>query len=145
MRHSNLNLAEFFPYLINRVGATMVERFGREALRGTHLTIGTWRILAVVASHDGIRQVDLADLTSIEVSTVSRLVTRLVQLRLVSRSRSNTSNREVVVRLTRNGRMLVQDLVPVALALEAGATRGLPKKDLATVKRVLRQMHENLR
>jgi DNA-binding MarR family transcriptional regulator len=145
LRHSNLDLAEFFPYLINRVGATMVERFGREALRGTHLTIGTWRILAVVASRDGIRQVDLADLTSIEVSTVSRLVTRLVQLRLVSRSRSNTSSREVVVRLTRNGQTLARDLVPVALALEAGATRGLPKKDLATVKRVLRRMHENLR
>ena len=145
MRHSNLDLAEFFPYLINRVGATMVERFRGEALRGTHLTIGTWRILAVVASHDGIRQVDVADLTSIEVSTVSRLVTKLVQLRLVSRSRSNTSSREVVVRLTRSGRMLVRDLVPIALALEAGATRGLPKRDLATVKRVLRQMHENLR
>ncbi len=119
MKRADLDLAEFMPYLINRVGAALVERFTADALTGTQLTIGTWRLLLAMSNHDGTRQVDLAELTSIEVSTVSRLVTRLVQRGLVSRARSSRSNREVLVSLTAKGRALVASLVPIAAALEA--------------------------
>ncbi len=144
MKRPDLDLSEFMPYLINRVGAGLVERFTQDALSEKHLSIGTWRLLVAISSHEGPRQVDLAQLTSIEVSTVSRLVTRLAQLGLVSRSRSARSNREVVVRLTPKGRTLVAGLVPIAVTLEQAATRGVAKKELAVAKRVLRQMHHNL-
>ncbi len=144
MRRPDLDLSEFIPYLINRVGAALVERFTQDALSGTHLTIGTWRLLVAMSNHDGIRQVDLANLTSIEVSTVSRLVTRLVQLGLVSRSPSTKSHREVVVELAPKGKALVAELVPIAIRLEEAATQGVSKKELAIVKRVLRQMHRSL-
>jgi DNA-binding MarR family transcriptional regulator len=144
LKRPELDLLEFIPYLINRVGAALVERFTHDALSGTHLTIGTWRLLVVMWNHDGIRQVDLAELTSIEVSTVSRLVTRLIQLGLVSRSRSSKSSREVTVRLTPKGKGLVASLVPIAVRLEETATSGVSKKELAAIKRVLRQMHQNL-
>ncbi len=71
MRRPDLDLSEFIPYLINRVGAALVERFTQDALSGTHLTIGTWRLLVAMSNHDGIRQVDLANLTSIEGTEVS--------------------------------------------------------------------------
>ncbi len=144
MKRPDLDLSEFMPYLINRVGAGLVERFTQDALSEKHLSIGTWRLLVAISNHEGPRQVDLAQLTSIEVSTVSRLVTRLAQLGLVSRSRSARSNREVVVRLTPKGRTLVAGLVPIAVTLEQAATRGVAKKELAVAKRVLRQMHHNL-
>lgn len=145
MANANLDLANYFPYLINRVGMALVERFTANALQAPHLTIGAWRVLAVTANNEGVRQVDLVRLTSIEVSTVSRLVTRLVQLGLMARSRSTTSNREVVVRLTLKGKALFQDLAPVAFELEKTATRGIAKRELAIARRVLSQMHENLR
>ena len=145
MVDAGLDLSAYFPYLINRVGMALVERFTQDALQATHLTIGAWRVLAVTANNEGVRQVDLVRLTSIEVSTVSRLVTRLVQLGLMARSRSTTSNREVVVRLTPKGKALFQELAPVAFELEKTATRGLAKKELAIARRVLSQMHENLR
>ena len=144
MKRTDLDLSEFMPYLINRVGAALVERFTADALQGTQLTIGSWRLLLALSNHDGTRQVDLAALTSIEVSTVSRLVTRLSQRGLVIRARSANSNREVVVSLTPKGRALVAGLVPVAAALERAAMRGVPAKELAAAKRVLRRMHANL-
>src|SRR5262245_26464957 len=106
MKRAELELSDYLPYLINRVGLALVARFESDGLRATHLSIGTWRVLAATANHEGVRQVDLARLTSIEVSTVSRLVTRLVQLGLAARSRSTKSNREVTVRLTPKGRAL---------------------------------------
>lgn len=144
MGRGSLNLSNYLPYLINRVGTALVERFARDGLNATHLTIGSWRVLAATATQEGVRQVDLARLTSIEVSTVSRLVTRLVQLGFVARSRSAKNNREVTVQLTRKGRALFAQLVPIAFALQNVATRGVTKTELATAKRVLSRMHENL-
>jgi len=144
LKRADLDLSAFMPYLINRVGAALVERFTQDALSGTRLTIGTWRILVALSNQAGGRQVDLAALTSIEVSTVSRLVTRLAQLGLASRSRSARSSREVVVALTPKGKALVAGLVPIALKLEQAATRGVSRQELAAVKRVLRRMHRNL-
>jgi len=144
LKRAELDLSEYLPYLINRVGAALVERFTQEALEGAQLTIGMWRLLLVLSNHGGTRQVDLANLTSIEVSNVSRVVTRLIQSGLVSRSRSAKSNREVVVELTSKGKSLVAGLVPVAIRLEETAMRGVSKKELIAAKHVLRQMHQNL-
>jgi DNA-binding MarR family transcriptional regulator len=144
LKRADLDLSEYLPYLLNRVGAALVERFTGEALDAAHLTIGMWRLLVVMSNHARTRQVDLAKLTSIEVSTVSRLVTRLMHRGLVTRSRSATSSREVVVDLSAKGRTLVARLVPTAVRLEQTALRGIPKKELAAVKRALRQMHRNL-
>jgi DNA-binding MarR family transcriptional regulator len=144
LKRAELDLSEYLPYLINRVGAALVERFTHEALEGAHLTIGMWRLMLVLSNHGGTRQVDLANLTSVEVSNVSRLVTRLTHAGLVSRSRSTTSNREVVVELTAKGKSLVAGLVPVAIRLEEIAMRGVSKKELTAAKHVLRQMHQNL-
>jgi DNA-binding MarR family transcriptional regulator len=63
---------------------------------------------------------------------------------LVTRSRSATSNREVVVELSSKGRVLVQRLIPIAKKLEQTASAGLPPKELAVAKRALGRMYDNL-
>jgi DNA-binding MarR family transcriptional regulator len=143
-RPPRLDLSEFLPYLINRVGSALVTRFSEEALHGKNLSIDMWRVLAALSNNGGLRQIDLAGMTSIEVSTVSRLVTRLAQMSLVSRTRSPANSREVTVQLAPKGKALVAQLIPIAGALQDTATRGLTKQELAGVKRALRHMHENL-
>src|SRR5262245_254928 len=103
-----------------------------------------WRVLAALSSNGGVRQIDVAEMTSTEVSTLSRLITRLIQVGLVSRRRSTTNSREVTVALTLKGKALVAQLIPIAEALQATATQGLSKRELAVVKHALRRMHENL-
>ena len=143
-RHSPVDLSEHLPYLINRVGSALVARFSADALAGAHLSIASWRVLAVLSGNGGLRQTDLAEMTSIDASTLSRLITRLVHDGLVRRTRSNTDSREVAVELTRKAKTLMAKLVPVAVGLQNEATRSLSKQDLATLKRVLRKMHDNL-
>src|SRR5580698_9149105 len=98
---TRLDLGDYLPYLVNRVGSIVAEQFGEEALAPHGLSIAMWRVLAALASAGEQRQIDLADLTSIDSSTLSRLVTRLIRVGLVTRSRSATSNREVVVKIGR--------------------------------------------
>jgi DNA-binding MarR family transcriptional regulator len=139
-----LNLSDYLPYLINRVGSALVARFTADALAARHLTIDMWRVLVALSNNGGQRQIDLAGLTSIDTSTLSRLVTRLVRRGLVTRIRSERSSREVLVRLTANGKALVGRLIPIALRLEAVAMAGIAARDLNTTKRTLRRMYQRL-
>jgi len=139
-----LDLGNYLPYLINRVGFALVESFTADALVRNGLSIAMWRVLAALSNRGEQRQIDLVDMTSIDASTMSRLVTRLVRMGLVTRARSKTSSREVVVALSPKGSALVQRLIPIAQQLEQTASAGLPAKDLAVLKRLLSQMYENL-
>jgi MarR family transcriptional regulator, organic hydroperoxide resistance regulator len=143
-RPPHLELGNYLPYLINRVGFALVASFTADALKGNGLSIDMWRVLAALSSNGGQRQVDLSTMTSIDVSTMSRLVSRLVRMGLVTRSRSEKSSREVVVALSPKGRALVQRLIPIAKLLEQQASAGLSAKELAVVKRLLTRMYGNL-
>jgi MarR family transcriptional regulator, organic hydroperoxide resistance regulator len=141
---SELDLENFLPYLVNRVGAAVVTDFTTHALAAEDLTIAMWRVLAALSNGGAQRQVDLSMMTSIEVSTLSRLVARLSRRGLVTRERSADDNREVTVTLSTQGRALVKRLVPIARALERKAAAGISAKELEAVKRHLRTMHDNL-
>jgi len=140
-----LDLGDFLPYLVNRVGVIIAEQFGAEALAPHRLSIAMWRVMAVLASTGGQRQIDLAELTSTDASTLSRLVTRLVRMGLLTRTRSASSNREVAVALSAKGSALVARLIPRARAIEADAAAGLSGEELAVVKRCLRRIYGNMK
>jgi len=139
-----LDLADYLPYLVNRVGTIIADQFGQEALAAHGLSIAMWRVMAVLSSAGAQRQIDLAELTSTDASTLSRLVTRLTRLNLVTRTRSASSNREVAVKLSTRGDALVGRLIPIAKAYEATAIAGLPPQELAVLKRCLRRVYCNM-
>jgi len=141
---SQLDLSNYLPYLVNRVGAAMVASFTQNALVAHDLSIDMWRVLAALAHGGEQRQIDLVTRTSIDASTMSRIVSRLVRMGLVTRSRSKSSSREVVVALSMKGSALVHRLIPIAHALEETAIADLPAKELAVVKRALRHFYDNL-
>jgi MarR family transcriptional regulator, organic hydroperoxide resistance regulator len=140
-----LELGDYLPYLVNRVGTIIADQFGAEALAPHGLSIAMWRVMAVLASNGAQRQIDLADLTSIDASTLSRLVTRLVAIGIVTRARSANSSREVAVELSAKGGALVARLIPIARAYEDTAIAGLPARDLAVLKRCLRRVYDNMK
>jgi DNA-binding MarR family transcriptional regulator len=142
---TKLDLDNYLPYLVNRVGTIIADQWGGEQLAPFRLSIAMWRVMAVLASNGGQRQIDLADLTSIEVSTLSRLVTRLVRMGIVSRTRSASSTREVVVKLTAKGKAQVARLVPAARDYETAAIAGVAPEELAAVKNALRRMYANMK
>lgn len=139
-----LQLENYLPYLINRVGAALVIRFAQDTLARHGLSIAMWRVLAALSTNGEQRQIDLSEMTSIDASTLSRLVARLARIGFATRMRSKTNNREVVVQLTARGRALVERLIPVAEGLEKTAIAEISSKDLSTLKQCLRLMYKNL-
>jgi MarR family transcriptional regulator, organic hydroperoxide resistance regulator len=141
---SGINLGDYLPYLVNRVGTIIADQFGAEALSAHGLSIAMWRVMAVLAANGAQRQIDLAELTSIDASTLSRIVTRLVRLGLLTRARSASSNREVTVALSAKGTALVARLIPIARDYETAAIAGLSREELDVLKRCLRRVYANM-
>ena len=83
-----LDLGEYLPYLVNRLGSAVAQQFAADPLARHNLSIEMWRVMVVLTANGSLRQIDLADLTSIDASTLSRIVTRLVHLGLLTRARS---------------------------------------------------------
>jgi MarR family transcriptional regulator, organic hydroperoxide resistance regulator len=142
---AKLSLGDYLPYLVNRVGNIVADQFGAETLAPHKLSIVMWRVMVVLAANGSQRQIDLADLTSIDASTLSRIVTRLVRLGLLTRARSPSSNREVTVNLSAKGHALVMRLIPFGKSIEADAIAGLSAEELAVLKRCLRRMYSNMK
>jgi len=79
-------LDSYLPYLLNRAGARIAASFSEE-VRPLGATLQMWRVLAALRERDGRRMGDLSETTSIEVSTLTRLVDAMEQKGLVARRR----------------------------------------------------------
>ncbi|MEK9971097.1 MAG: MarR family winged helix-turn-helix transcriptional regulator [Ferrovibrio sp.] len=138
-----LRLDRYLPYLINRAGVSMATRFSA-ALREAGVALQDWRVLAALRERDGQRLTELALRTSIEVSTLSRLVGSMETAGLVSRSRDSLDARAIVIRLTPAGDSITIRLTPAALQLEATALAGLNDGEIAQLKMLLERIYGNL-
>jgi MarR family transcriptional regulator, organic hydroperoxide resistance regulator len=136
-------LTEAFPYLVARVGVRMGELMSRR-LEAYGLTLPMYRVLAALWQSDGQRLGDLSDMTTVEVSTLSRLVGALQRRGLLSRTRPNSNGRTVEISLTRSGRTLAEQLIPLAQRHEALSLRGFAADEIAVLNRSLVAIYRNL-
>jgi len=138
-----LELAQYVPYLLNRAGRRVSDAFTRE-LGVFGVTLPMWRVMASLRSEGPQRLGDLSVLTAIEASTLSRLLGQMHERGLVRRARSRGDARAITVSLTRGAAALTDRIVPLALRYEQMALAGMSDAEVAILKRLLAQMHENL-
>jgi MarR family transcriptional regulator, organic hydroperoxide resistance regulator len=137
------DLRNYLPYLLNRVGFAVSDAFAG-SLAEASLTVPSWRVLAVLMTEGTVRIGELAELTSIEISTLSRLISGLQRRGLVARKSAKNDARVVNVALTARGRAVVTRLVPDAVELEERLVAGMPAGEIAELKRLLVKLYVNI-
>jgi DNA-binding MarR family transcriptional regulator len=140
---SEYHLEERFSFLVNRVAVGVVEIFSRDALK-FGISIPMWRVLAVLIDGGQMRLVDIAKLTSIDASSLSRITDAMHAKRIISRTRSRQNRRELVISATERGKEIARALVPTALSYEGYMTEGVSAADIETTKNTLRKMFARL-
>ena len=136
-------LSDAFPYLLNRVGVRMGELFSHR-LEPYGVTLSMYRVMATLWEQGDRRLGELSDVTSIELSTLSRLVGTMTRKGLVSRKRPNANARTVEINLTAKGRTLVLELIPLAKLHEEVGLRSFGPEKIAGLKRDLIKVFQNL-
>jgi DNA-binding MarR family transcriptional regulator len=133
----------YLPYLLNRTGSAVADAFA-DALAEASLTVPAWRVLAVLLRDDLLRIGELAELTSIEFSTLSRLVGTLERRGFVVRKGAKDDARVVNVALTARGRAIANRLLPAAVELERRLVEGMSAAEVSDLRRLLGQLYENI-
>ncbi len=131
------------PYLLNRVGVRMGELFANE-LAADSLTVPMYRVLAALTEVDDQRLTDLSAMTTVEMTTLSRLVAAMEKRGMLGRQRPVDNLRTVQISLTAAGRELAARLCPRAAHYEQVAMMGLSADDAGKLKAALANVFENL-
>lgn len=137
------DLWQFVPYLLNRAGRRIAEVYSAE-LDPVGVSLTMWRVMATLHNDGPQRLNDLSRLTTIEQSTLSRLIGQMQEQGLVVRERSGTDARAVSVALTEKGTTVTEGLIPLALRYEAEALKGMSAAEVAELKRLLLLFYDNL-
>jgi DNA-binding MarR family transcriptional regulator len=141
---SAFDLSDYLPYLLNRAGSRIATAFTSE-VRGHGITLPMWRAMAALYDHgEGVRVSWLSERTSIEVSTLSRVLDGLEGKKLVRRRRVAEDARAVHVELTAAGAKLTKRIIPLARRYEEVALAGLSKGEARALKALLVRLYDNM-
>ena len=145
-------MLEFDPtesagFLVGRVAHALklrVQEFLDDA--GIDMSAEEISILTVLAHLDGPeRMKPLSEKLGRDATTVSRQVAGLEEAGLVERSPCRNDGRATVVTITKAGSKLVEQTIPLTLALRGRAMKGISKAEAKTLVNALSRMLNNLK
>lgn len=114
------------------------------ALRGKGVRVSEWRVLAALRARRNLSMTDLADLTSIDRTTLTRSVDRMAASGWVMRLEDVADLRVTRLALTAKGEGLFAQAWAVVDALNRAAIAGLPKAMVDLALLTLDQIKKNL-
>ena len=142
-RQYPISINTYIPTLVNRVaGAALKGASGEFSKRG--LTVPKYRILLTVAEYENIHFRQLANLTSVEPPTLSRLLDEMEGAGLLQRRPDPDDSRSINILLRAPGHALLESTTEWALEVEKDVLRGISRADAQLVRRLLIRMFENL-
>ncbi len=108
------------------------------------MTVPKWRVLFLLWERNTCRFGEMSELTSIGPATLSRLTASMEEERLILRTRLPSDTRIVELQLTRTGRQLIENMMPLAIETNGIYLNGISLEDQAVVHRALTRIHENV-
>lgn len=108
------------------------------------VTLGMWYFLRALWEEDGLTQRELSRRIGIMEPTTLSAIQTMVRGGLVRRVRSKVDRRKWHIHLTRKGRRLKTELLPLAREVVDTATRSLPPRQTAQLLHTIMALRENL-
>lgn len=137
--HAPIDLGKFIPYQLSIVSNTVSEAIAREYRARFDLGTTEWRVMAVLARHDGegLSARAVARLTAMDKVAISRALARLVAKRLVLRRVHRGDKRRSVLRLSAAGWRIHDTVAPLARRQERALLQTLDAEERSWLGRIL--------
>jgi DNA-binding MarR family transcriptional regulator len=114
-------------------------------LRPYGLDYSRWRVLAVLQDHSGATMGRLADLTSVDRTTLTRTLGLMESAGLIARREQKSDRRSLAISLTTQGRRMFARILPLTLAETDRALTGFSAEEIEALRDWLRRMADNLK
>ena len=113
-------------------------------LKPLGLSVQKWRVIAVLDHAPGCAMGELAELTSVDRTTLTRTLDQLVAERLVDRRAAAHDRRTMRLSLTVKGAALLRRALPFVIEQNEQAVRGFSAAEVERLRRDLRRMFDNI-
>jgi DNA-binding MarR family transcriptional regulator len=115
-------------HLLHRAGQCAGDVFHGE-IGGSDLTPRQYAVLLTVAQNEGLSQTQLVERTGVDRSTLADIVRRMLKKGLLQRRRTKEDARAYAVRLTDEGRRLLDTCEPLVKRVEQRILDALPEEN----------------
>lgn len=132
------SIAHSFTVVVNRVSQLLEkmysDRYG--------LSVVGWRLLAIIRNHSPLSAKGLAEYSAMDQVSISRALDQLVGKKLVSRRTDASDRRRVVLKLTKKGEAVYNDIVPLSYATDRALLSALPEEESRMIRRMVGKLVE---
>jgi DNA-binding MarR family transcriptional regulator len=137
------DLDQHLFFWLTQVIGSRDRRLAQE-LKPFGLRVPEWRALAALHARGGCSMTELADLSSIDRTTLTRTIDRMQEARWLSRLADTTDMRVIRLALTKTGERLFAQVWPAVERLNQAAVDGLPAPAVDMLRWTLARMKSNL-
>jgi len=141
---TGLLLTNYTPFRLNRLAQGVSDHVAEVYKQKFGLEIPEWRVIATVGPMWSCTAQHIADTTHMHKTRVSRAIANLVKRDLVERTSNADDRREMELRLTKAGRAMYTELVPLALERERAVLACLNEDELRSFHEALDRLEEFL-
>ena len=131
-----------FYWLTQVIGAR--DRELAQGLKDFGLRVPEWRALAALYARRRCTMSELADLASIDRTTLTRTIDRMSEAGWLTRLADADDMRVTRLALTAAGKRMFERIWPAVRQLNELALAGVPKSEIEVLHRVLARMRANL-
>lgn len=125
-----LALDRFLPYRLSVLANTVSTSIARVYAHRFGLSVPEWRVMAVLGMSPPLTAGDVCGRTAMDKVRVSRAVARLLRGGLLDRRVDAGDRRRAFLTLSRKGRRVYRDIIPLALGAEAQLNAALAPEEL---------------
>jgi DNA-binding MarR family transcriptional regulator len=131
-----------FFWLTQVIGAR--DRELAQGLREFGLRVPEWRALAALFARQRCTMSELADLATIDRTTLTRTIDRMEEAGWLTRLADADDMRVTRLALTAAGRKMFERIWPTVQRLNELAIAGLPRSEIQLLQKILGRMRANL-
>lgn len=142
-RALDFHLEQFLPYLVHRVGSRLADGF-QDRFTAAGVSLPEWRVISVLFEYGDQSMGDIARRTSINASTLTRLIGAMEKRELVKRERARSNQRLVFVRLRPTGFDIAAQLIPDIIDYEQDLSSCFTEAELRTFKSLLSKLFQSV-
>lgn len=134
------DLRQFLPYLLNHAAEAVSLEFQRTYKERYGMLRTEWRVLFHLGQHGDMTARQICDMARLHKTKVSRSVAALERKRFLTRQELAKDRRHSVMTLTRQGRLVFQDLAREARLFDARLRAEMTAEESDVLLRCLKRI-----
>lgn len=139
-----LQLDVFLPYRINLLTQRMSYALSAIYTQDFGITISEWRVLVWLNTTPGLTAKDICDLTYMDKTKVSRIISALEKREIIQRAADKNDQRSYRLSLTASGCELIDQIIPRALDWEKAFIDSLSGEEYQNILQSIEKLENQL-